>query len=166
MTRVLVAYGSTRGGTEGLAQMIGEDLRGHGYVTVVRRAAEVDELADVDAVVVAGALYAGRWHKDARRFVRRHAGGLTQVPVWLVATGPLGESTPEVLKTVKPVGHVRAAADRIGARGTKTFGGRLLPDAPGVVAASMAKKMAGDWRDADEIATWVDEIDEELRAAA
>jgi menaquinone-dependent protoporphyrinogen oxidase len=166
MTRVLVAYGSTRGGTEGVAQMIGEDLREHGHDAVVRPAAEVTELADVDAVVVAGALYAGRWHKDARKLVRRQAGGLAKLPVWLVATGPLGESTPEVLKTVKPVGHVRAAAERIGARGTKTFGGRLLPDAPGLVASSMAKKMAGDWRDPDEIATWVGEIDEELRATA
>jgi menaquinone-dependent protoporphyrinogen oxidase len=163
MTRVLVAYGTTRGGTEGVAQMIGEDLREHGHVAVVRPAAEVKEFADVDAVVVAGALYAGRWHKDARRFVRRHAGGLSKVPVWLVATGPLGESTSEVLKTVKPVGHVRAAAERIGARGTKTFGGRLLQDAPGFVASSMAKKMAGDWRDPEEIASWVEAIDEELR---
>ena len=165
MTRVLVAYGTTRGGTEGVAQMIGDDLREHGHVVVVQPAAEVKEFTDVDAVVVAGALYAGRWHKDARQFVSRHEGGLAKVPVWLVATGPLGESTSDVLSTVKPVGHVRAAADRIGARGTKTFGGRLLSDAKGFPASAMAKKMSGDWRDPDEIATWVDTIDEELQAS-
>ena len=160
MTRVLVAYGSTRGGTEGVAETIGEDLREHGHDAVVRPAAEVERLTDVDAVVVAGSLYAGRWHKDARRFVRRHAQGLSQVPVWLVATGPLDASA--TTKEIPPVGHVRAAAKQIDARGTVTFGGRLLPDATGFPASAMAKKMAGDWRDLEQIARWVDTIDEEL----
>lgn len=162
MTRVLVAYGTSRGGTEGVAEMIGEDLREHGHDAVVRPAAEVKGLADVDAVVVAGALYANRWHKDARKFVRRHESTLAHVPVWLVATGPLDETAATA--TIPPVPHVRDAASRIGARGTHTFGGRLQPDAKGFPASAMAKTMAGDWRDPGEIARWVDEVDEQLRA--
>lgn len=162
MTRVLVAYGSTRGGTEGVAEMIGEDLREHGHDAVVRPAAEVEGLADVDAVVVAGALYAGRWHKDARRFVHRNEQRLSQLPVWLVATGPLDGSATST--TIGPVGQVRSAAQRIDARGTVTFGGRLLPDATGFPASAMAKKMSGDWRDPQQIARWVDTIEGQIGA--
>ncbi|WP_028047828.1 flavodoxin domain-containing protein [Cellulomonas sp. URHE0023] len=160
MTRVLVAYGTTRGGTEGVARMIGDDLREHGHEAVVRPAAEVHGVADVDAVVVVGALYAGRWHKDARRFVHRHERELSQRPVWLVATGPLDGSA--ATEQIAPVGHVRAAAHRIGARGTQTFGGRLLADATGFPASAMAKSSAGDWRDAEQIARWVGMLEAHL----
>ncbi|MEZ0447509.1 flavodoxin domain-containing protein [Cellulomonas sp. ICMP 17802] len=162
MTRVLVAYGTFRGGTQGLAEMIGEDFRDKGYDAIVRPAADVEDLEDVDAVVVAGALYAGRWHKDARALIKRLAARLVQLPVWLVATGPL-DTTAET-KDIPPVSHVRNAADKIGARGVETFGGRLLPDAKGFPAAAMAKNKSGDWRDADHVARWVDEVDAQLRA--
>lgn len=162
MTCVLVAYGTSRGGTEGLAEMIGEDLRGRGYQTVVRPAAEVTDLEDVDAVVVAGALYAGRWHKEARSLIKRQSTRLAELPVWLVATGPLDRSADTT--EIRAVSHVRNAADKIGARGVQTFGGRLLPDAKGFPAAAMAKTNAGDWRDADHVARWVDEVDAQLRA--
>ena len=161
MTRVLVAYGSKRGGTQGLAEWIGDDLRAHGHEAVVRPAAQVQGLTDVAAVVVAGALYAGRWHKDARRFVRQHRDRLEELPVWLVASGPLDPSAAE--SVIPPVAHVRDAARQIDARGTQTFGGRLSPDATGFPASAMARSNAGDWRDADHVARWVDTVDRELR---
>ena len=161
MTRVLVAYATSRGGTQGLAEVIGESLHELGHDTVVREAAEVTELADADAVVVAGPLYAGTWHKDARRFVSRHADWLREMPVWLVATGPLDGSAAE--REIPPVPHVRAASAKIGARGVQTFGGRLLPDAKGLVASAMAKRSAGDWRDAEHVERWAHEVDAQLR---
>lgn len=164
MTHVLVAYGTSRGGTQGLAELIGDDLRRHGHDPVVRPAAEVTDLQDVDAVIVAGALYAGRWHKDARRLVKHQADRLSTLPVWLVATGPL-DATAET-KEIPPVAHVKDAAAKIGARGVQTFGGRLEPDAKGFPASTMAKTMAGDWRDAEHVARWVDEVDSELRSAS
>ena len=162
MTQVLVAFGTSRGGTQGLAELIGHDLRDHGYETIVRPASEVADLGDADAVIVAGALYAGRWHKDARRLVKRQADRLSALPVWLVATGPLDGTAQEGL--LAPVPHVKDAAARIGARGVQTFGGRLEPDAAGFPASAMAKTMAGDWRDAEHVARWVDEVDGELSA--
>ena len=161
MTRVLVAYGSTRGGTEGVAETIGEDLREHGHDAVVRPAAEVERLTDVDAVVVAGALYAGRWHKDARRFVRRHARGLSQVPVWLVATGPLDASA--TTKEIPPVGHVRAAAtaDRRTRDGdVRGAAARRMP--PGSRPPPWRRRWPATGVTHEQIARWVDTIDEEL----
>ena len=44
-----------------------------------------------------------------------------------------------------------------------TFGGRLLPDAKGFPASAMAKKRAGDWRDADHVQRWTRTITSQLR---
>ena len=53
--------------------------------------------------------------------------------------------------------------DRVDARGHVIFGGRLTPDAKGFPASAMAKKNSGDWRDAEEVRTWVRQVASELR---
>ena len=158
--RVLVAYGSKRGGTSGLAQMIAEELGGMGLETVVQPARKVKSLESSDAVVVAGALYANRWHRDARHFTRRHAKALRERPVWLVSSGPLDASA--VAGDIAPVRHVAIAMSMVAARGQVTFGGRLEADAKGFPASAMAKKRAGDWRDRDHVHRWAASVAGEL----
>lgn len=158
--RVLVAYGSKRGGTAGLAKMIGAEFDTVGLPALVQPARQVRKLDGVDAVVIAGALYANRWHKDARRFARRHAAALRQRPVWLVSSGPLDDSA--AARDIPPVKHVTATMANVGARGQVTFGGCLRPDAKGFPASAMAKKRAGDWRDQAVVRRWVSAIAEDL----
>ncbi|MGI8334305.1 flavodoxin domain-containing protein [Actinomadura scrupuli] len=150
---VLVAYGSKRGGTAEIAQWVGDTLRASGLRVEVRPAAEVRKVDAYDVVIVGGALYAGRWHKDARRFVRRHAGALRARRVWLFASGPLDRSAEQDGRTPVPAALVRAAGT-VGARGHIVFGGRLSPDAKGFPAAAMAKKVAGDYRNEARVRTW------------
>ena len=152
MTTVLIAYGSKRGGTAGLAAMIGDALANAHFEVQVCRAADVHDLTGFDAVVVAGALYMNRWHRDARNFVRRLDIGLRRLPVWLVSSGPLDDSAAH--SDIPPVKQVARLAARVGARGHATFGGRLAPDARGVLAGAMAKNRSGDWRDRDEVEEW------------
>jgi menaquinone-dependent protoporphyrinogen oxidase len=159
--RVLVAYGSERGGTAGLAEMIAEELHAAGVGAVARPAAEVRRLDGYDAVVVAGAVYAGRWHKDARRFVREHADGLRRRSVWLASSGPLDDSAAST--DVPAVPFVKRVARSLGVQGHVTFGGRLAPDAAGFLAHAMAKQHAGDWRDRDHVRRWVESVAEEMR---
>ena len=147
--RILVVYGSKRGGTAGLAQMIGDALTADGLAAYVRSAQKCGPPTGYDAVIVAGALYASRWHPDARRFVRRQSSVLRDLPVWLVASGPLDDSARG--GQVPPVRQVAKLMDHIGARGQATFGGRLEPDAKGFPANVMAKKHSGDWRDPEHI---------------
>lgn len=161
--RVLVAYGSKMGGTEGLAEMVASELRGNGLEAEVAAASSVRDLAPHDAVIVGGALYAMRWHKDARRFVRRHRRALGQMPVWLFSSGPLDDSARS--GEIPPVRFVRKAMETIGARGHMTFGGRIAEDAKGPIASAMAKESAGDWRDPDHVREWVKLVAEELHAA-
>ena len=159
--RVLVSFGSKRGGTAGLAAMIGDALTEAGCDAVVSPAKDVGELGGFDAVIVAGALYAYRWHRDARRFVRRNATALRELPVWLVSSGPLDDSAEE--RDIPPTAQVAKLIRRVGARGHVTFGGRLEPDAKGFPASAMAKKTAGDWRSPAHVRRWVTTVLNELQ---
>ncbi len=160
MTRVLVAYGSKSGGTAGLAAMIAEALDAAGADAAVTAAREVHDLTGFDAVIVAGALYANRWHRDARRLVRRNTGFLRTVPVWLVSSGPLDNSAAET--EIAPTPQVRRLMDRVGARGHVTFGGCLPLAAKGFPARAMAKTRAGDWRDPAHVRRWVATVIDQL----
>ena len=159
--RVLVAYGSRRGGTAGLAEMIGHELTAAGLAATVRPARDVRTLDGFDAVVIAGALYAYRWHRDARRLAGRQSKALRELPVWLVSSGPLDESAAE--RHIPPVKQVARLMDKIGARGHVTFGGRLAADARGFPASAMAKSKAGDWRDPAHVRRWASGVAGALR---
>jgi menaquinone-dependent protoporphyrinogen oxidase len=161
--RVLVAYGSKRGGTSGLADMIGAALTKAGCETVVTSAGDNPDVADVDAVIVVGALYANRWHPDARRFVRRNSAALHKFPVWLVSSGPLDDSAER--HVIPPTRQVAKLAARVDARGHVTFGGRLARDAKGFPASAMAKKVAGDWRSQAHVQRWVESVVSQLNSA-
>ena len=158
--RVLVTYGSTRGGTQELAEMVGTDLREEGLTADVMPPRQVRHLDEYDAVVVGGALYASRWHRQSRRFVRRHARELRQHPTYFFSSGPLDDSASRT--AIPPVKGVQALMQRVNARDHATFGGRLTPDAKGFPASAMAKRVAGDWRDPAQVRTWAHSIATQL----
>jgi menaquinone-dependent protoporphyrinogen oxidase len=159
--RVLVAYGSQRGGTAEIAEWIGDALRAEGVAADVVSAESVDDVGPYDAFVIGGALYAMRWHRAARRFVRHYRDVLCRRPVWLFSTGPLDRSAEE--RDLPPVRSVARAAGRIGAHGHATFGGRLTNDPGGRIATAMAEKAAGDFRSREQVVDWARSIAATLR---
>ena len=158
--RILITCGSKRGGTEGLGQMLGESLRDEEYEVDVLPPGNVKTLDSYDAVIVGGALYANRWHKAARRFVKRHAADLSTRPTYLFSSGPLDGTASA--GDIPPVAGVAALMTAVGARGHVTFGGRLLSDAKGFPASAMAKTRSGDWRDPEHVRTWAKLVATEL----
>ena len=80
--------------------------------------------------------------------------------MWLFSSGPLDDSA--LASDIPPVRHVAKAMEQADAAGHMTFGGRLLPDAEGFPASSMARDDAGDWRDPDQIKGWAKRITDEL----
>lgn len=160
MATVLVAYASKHGSTREIAEAIGATLRATGLAVEVRPARDVRSLDQVAAVVLGSALYAAHWQRDAMRFVRRHDAALRERPVWLFSSGPLDESAS---RTRLPVpGPVAAATGDLGARDHRTFGGRLLPDTPGVDPHILATHPTGDFRDWEAIHAWARAIASEL----
>ncbi|MEV8631337.1 flavodoxin domain-containing protein [Streptosporangium sp. NPDC051023] len=162
MTKVLVAYGSTRGSTREIAGWIGRALAGQGIEAEVRPAAEVRDMDAYDAVVLGGAIYFGRWHRHTRALVRRCARRLAELPVWLFSSGPLQTIGD---REVTPPADVERVRRRIGARESVVFGGCLRADARGFLAATMARTVAGDFRDPGRIEAWARDIAYDLKAA-
>lgn len=161
--RVLVTWGSKRGGTEGIARTVGETLKAQGFNVDLLPARDAEKVAGFDAVIVGGALYGFRWHHAARRFVNRRLRNLRQVPVWFFSSGPLDDSSER--GDIPPTLQVQTLMERVGALGHATFGGRLAPDARGFPASAMAKKHAGDWRNDGQIRAWATDIAEALPTA-
>lgn len=158
--KVLIAYGSKMGGTAGLADMLAAELMAQGISTDVRAADSVGTLVGYDAVIVGGALYATRWHRAARRFVKRRTSELRNRRVFMFSSGPLDDSA--AAKEIPPTRQVHRLMKRVGAREHKTFGGWLPASAKGIAAAAMAKEHAGDWRNPEMVEAWADHLAQTL----
>ncbi|MER6736197.1 flavodoxin domain-containing protein [Streptomyces puniciscabiei] len=162
--RVLVAYGTTNGSTAQIAEAVAQVLGKEGLTVEARPAPSVASIEMYDAVVVGGALYAGRWHKDARRFVRRHHRALAERPLWFFSSGPLDTSASK--RNIPPVSGVRRAMDRLGVKEHVTFGGCLEQGARGGVARMILRNgKGGDFRDFPAIEAWAERLAEEVTAA-
>ncbi|WCH97287.1 flavodoxin domain-containing protein [Streptomyces moderatus] len=163
--KVLVAYGTTNGSTARIAEAVADVLRKDGLAVDTLPARSVPSVAPYDAVVIGGGLYAGRWHKDARRFVRRHGRALTERPLWLFSSGPLDATASE--RDIPPVPGVKKAMARLDARGHVTFGGCLEEGAKGWVAGMILRSgKGGDFRDFTAIEAWAERVAAELRNEA
>ncbi|MDN3027823.1 flavodoxin domain-containing protein [Streptomyces sp. S.PB5] len=161
--KVLVAYGTTNGSTARIAEAVAAVLRKEGVTAEALPAGAVARVTPYDAVVLGGALYAGRWHKDARRFVRRHGDELARLPLWLFSSGPLDASASE--RDIPPVPGVKKAVTRLDAREHVTFGGCLEDGAKGWVAGMILRNgKGGDFRDFGRIEDWARHIADELVA--
>jgi menaquinone-dependent protoporphyrinogen oxidase len=163
---VLVAYASKHGSTHEIADVIGDTIHealGEADATVEVSAAHlVRDISGYDAIVLGSALYAAHWQREANRFVARHREELARRPVWLFSSGPLDRSADAgVLPATPAVAHVIAAID---ARDHRTFGGRLLPDTPGLDPQILATHPTGDFRDWVAIRAWAVRIADELKA--
>ena len=159
--RVLVAYGTTNGSTARIAEAIADVLNKEGLAAESLPAPAVTEVESYDAVVVGGGLYAGRWHKHARRFVRRHRRALAGRPLWLFSSGPLDASAAE--RDIPPVPGVRRTMTRLGAEEHITFGGCLEEGAKGRIARMIVRNgKGGDFRDFAQIEAWAARIATEL----
>ncbi len=93
---VLVAYATRYGSTQEVAEAVAATLREGGLEVDLRPMQEVASLEGYRAVVLGAALYIGKWHQDAHRFLQRHQEALTRRPVAVFALGPIGTDEEEM----------------------------------------------------------------------
>ncbi|WP_434599977.1 flavodoxin domain-containing protein [Streptomyces sp. A5-4] len=161
---VLVTHAGKNGSTAEIAHWIAETLTANGLCAHTRPAALEGAPERYDAVVLGSALYAGRWHRQARRFAHRHARALAVQPLWLFSSGPLDTSAAD--RDLPPVRAVARLSAHLHARGHATFGGRLAPDAEGPIARMLLRHgRGGDFRDKQQIRAWARVIAGELITA-
>jgi menaquinone-dependent protoporphyrinogen oxidase len=133
--RVLIAYATKHGATEGIAARIGDGLASAGHDPDVRDAGDVADLAGYDAFVLGSAAYIGHWRKEAIELARRLEQERGERPVWLFSSGPLGEDPTSLTLPEKAMRKLPA-------------GKALLPE--------------GDFRDWDDIDAWAASIAADL----
>ena len=171
---VLITYASKHGSTREIAERIAAMLETNHVDVDVQPMKAVKDVSNYDAFVVGSAVYFGSWMKDATAFVRQHQDTLSQRPVWLFSSGPLGTDTvdaegndpreaaepkelAELIETLKPRKHLVF----YGALDSHDFGftERLLHALP----AGKKLLLEGDFRDWDEINRWAEMIAQDLQ---
>jgi len=88
--KVLVAYASTHGSTQEVAEVVADVLRERGLAVDCQPVRNVRILAGHNAVVLGAPLYMFHWHKDARHFLAQHRKILADgLPVAIFAGGSI-----------------------------------------------------------------------------
>jgi len=156
---VLIVYASKHGSTEQVAHGIGEKLRGLGLTTEVEPAGEVRDLTGFRAVLVGGSIYMGRWHPDARRFLRRHRRALERLPFAVFALGP-GKNAPKDFESSRrQLEHALEKTPELEPRSVAIFGGVIDPERLHFPFSHLPKTDLRDW---NEIRRWAATLPAEL----
>ncbi len=164
MDSVLVAYATNYGSTREVAEKVAEILAERGVDASVSAASDVDVLGGYSAVVVGGALYFFRWHKDARRFLSRHRKALKDVPVAVFGMGPFNDTTEEFASARKHLDRSLGKHTWLSPVSVNVFGGCFDPTGPRFPHNNPAMKQmpASDIRDWDAIRAWAESLPQAL----
>jgi len=172
--RILVAYASRHGATQGIAERIAEVLEAAGLDAEVKPVKDAADLTAYDAFVIGGAVYMFHWLKEMPKFLRRHQDMLAEHPVWLFSSGPLGtEMVDEKGRDVLQVSEAKETAElkaAVNARDHAMFFGAYTRGKPIGLAERFVAHMPaardampeGDFRDWETIETWAAGIAREL----
>lgn len=176
--RVLVAYASRTGFTKGIAEFIGEKLRGRGMQVDIQPVDSVKGPGDYDAFVIGSAVYNFHWLKEARSFVSNNRALLSTRPVWLFSSGPVGTKTTDAqgrdLRDSSGPKEIEELREATKPRDHHVFfgglDGTLLTGAMGFMYRMARRSKAaresmpeGDFRDWKEIEPWANGIAEALQ---
>ncbi|WP_136519378.1 MULTISPECIES: flavodoxin domain-containing protein [Cellulomonas] len=161
--RILMAVASRHHGTWEIGEVAADVLRRRGHEVDQRAPEDVASVDGYDAVVLGSAVYTAHWLPAARELARRCEDGLRARPVWLFSSGL---ATQPANAANSPL-EIRALLDRLGARGHRSFRGRLdravLSFAErAIVAGGRARE--GDHRDMAAVAAWAQDLADALAA--
>jgi menaquinone-dependent protoporphyrinogen oxidase len=166
---VLVSAASMHGATAEIAQAIGQALSGQGFAVTVLPPGEVRAIDGYDAVIIGSAVYMGHWLDPAKELVYRFGDALAGRPVWLFSSGPVGDPSGKLAKSMNqdPV-DLPAMLEATHARGHQMFAGKLARkhlSLPQRAALVVFRGLEGDFRDWAQIRQWADGIVAQLTPA-
>jgi menaquinone-dependent protoporphyrinogen oxidase len=160
---ILIAYATKHGSTREVAEAVAATLREEGLEVEVKPAGEARALDAYDGVVLGGALYMGRLHRDAKRFLSRHRGALAALPVAVFAMGPRTLEEKAVAESRAQLDRALAEVPELEPVAVAIFGGVLDPAAQHFPFNRMPAADARDW---DAIRLWARELARSLAVPA
>ncbi len=174
--KVLIAYASRYGSTQGIAERIAATLRRQGHETTVQAAGQAPDPAGYDAAVIGSAAYYFHWMKPAAKYVRHNADSLANLPVWLFSSGPLGtkdkdDKGRDLCETLVPK-EIEEFQTTVKPRDHRVFFGAMDPGKLGFLHRLVYKLPAnrgdalfpvGDFRNWGAIEAWAAGISEALK---
>jgi menaquinone-dependent protoporphyrinogen oxidase len=170
--KVLVAYASRHGSTQGIAERIASALRANHVDAIALPVEAVRDADGYDGYVIGSAVYATHWLGPVKSFVHRHRVVLKRHPVWLFSSGPLSNE-PSELAEAAPRDIADIERD-IEARGHVVFAGAwdrdakpigLLEKAMSVIPAARDALPAADYRDWSAVDAFATSVAGELGLA-
>jgi menaquinone-dependent protoporphyrinogen oxidase len=165
-SKILVAYATSSGSTQEIAEVVGEELRKNGLAVDVQPMRNIRSLDGYSAFLLGIPLYMFRWHRDARRFLSRQRKNLSgELPI-AIFSGGLFETGDE--KELHEDKDVRAQVDKELAKypwlkpvSIEIVGGRFDPQKlafPWKLLPALRQLPASDLRDWDLIRTWASNL--------
>jgi len=165
--KVLVAYASKHGMTAEIANKIGETLKQSGLKVDVLPIKRVKKLETYSAAVLGSAVYIAMWRKDMVKFLQKNEKLLSELPVWIFSSGPVGEGdVVELSQGWRFPEALRPLVESIKPRETAIFRGAIDIKKMGFLEKWVLKNVkapTGDFRDWESIEKWATGIAEALK---
>lgn len=156
---VLVVYATRFGSTKETALRVAEFLKAAGIATEVHATEEITEWKDYAGVVLAAALYFGRLHKAARRFLADWRDELMRVPVAMLVSGPVNSEEKDWIRAREELEKELAILPWFHPVARTVVGGKWDPaKLPFPLNWTLKKVPASDARNWDAVRAWVHEI--------
>ena len=162
-TRVLIAYASSHGSTREVADRIGAVLRARGLDVSVMPARDVGHLRRLDAVILGGALYTGKLHREARSFLKRHEEDLARRALAVFALGPRTLEPADVAASRTQLDRALGRFPKLAPLAVEVFGGVIDPS---TLRFPFSRMPASDARDWDAIEAWARDVADRFAAEA
>jgi menaquinone-dependent protoporphyrinogen oxidase len=159
MEEILIAYATKHGSTHEVAETIAGRLAEAGVETHTLPADRVRSLDEYAAVVLGAPLYMGRWHGDARAFLKRFGKRLETTPLAVFALGPVEDEEEQWAVARKQLYAALARFPGVEPVSVGVFGGAIVPE---TLHFPFSRIPAGDLRDWDAIEQWAARLPETL----
>ena len=163
---ILIAYATTHGATQEVAEAIATTLRADGIDVDCQPAKNVLSLDGYRAVVLGAPLYMFHWHKDAKRFLEQHRQLLVERPLAIFALGPFHDEEKEFQEARVQLDKDLLHFPWLAPVAVEMFGGKLDPaklHLPYSLIPALKKMPPSDIRDWNAIQAWAGSLTEKLQ---
>ena len=173
---VLVAYATSRGSTQGIAERIVAGLERGGVAAEAGSVSDRPDVSAYDAVVLGSAVHGGKWLPAGSQFGRANSVLLAQRPVWLFSVSTVGDEegmfpsriSRRLAAMRKETPEIAALRTALHAREHRNFAGVIARSDWPAVGRAFFRLMGGrygDHRNWSAIDAWAGAIAADLRAS-